>query len=192
MTVPASSPARVSRSGSASLGFFALAVGAIALRFAPHWPNFTAVGAMVLFCGAWMAIKQLWFPLAAIVASDFVLTGLLYHAAPTVDQYFTWAGWGIFLALGLSLRHRVRPTRTALTTIGGSAAFFLISNFGVWFSGLLYPHTLSGLAACYTAGLPFAANELLGDLFFAALFFGVYAWVRQRQAAPATMAPAGR
>lgn len=158
------------------------------MRFAPHWPNFTPVGAMLLFCGAWMAIKRLWFPLVAIVASDFVLTGLVYHAAPTVDQYFTWAGWGIFLALGWSLRGRVRTGRLAATTVAGSALFFLVSNFGVWFGGLLYPRTMTGLAACYAAGLPFALNEIAGDLFFAAAFFGVYAWLRQRQSAAATAA----
>ncbi|MGH9526668.1 MAG: DUF6580 family putative transport protein [Terriglobales bacterium] len=181
------SSSTASRPGAASLGFFALAIGAIAMRFVPHWPNFTPLGAMLLMCGAWMAIKHLWFPVAAIVASDFILTGLLYHAAPTVDQYFTWAGWGIFLLLGWSLRGRVRLGRVAATTVGGSVVFFLISNFGVWFSGLMYPRTLAGLETCYAAGLPFALNEALGDLFYAAVFFTAYAalrhWLRQRQAA---------
>lgn len=183
MDVPTSSPTASAPSGGASYGFFALALGAIAMRFAPHWPNFTPVGAMLLFCGAWMTARRLWFPLAAIIASDFVLNALVYHIAPGGDQYFTWAAWGVFLVLGLSLRNRVRPGRVAVTTVTGSVAFFLISNFGVWFSGLLYARTLAGLEACYLAGLPFAANEVMGDLFFVAVFFTAYAWARQRHAA---------
>jgi hypothetical protein len=63
--------------------------------------------------------------------------------------------------------------------IGAVAAapvvFFLISNFGVWLSGgslpgtVPYPHTLSGLADCYAAALPFFRGTLIGDWLFAGL-----------------------
>jgi hypothetical protein len=56
---------------------------------------------------------------------------------------------------------------------------------------ILSPHyapNLSGLMACYAAALPFAGtvapplgffgNQLIGDLFYSGLLFGVYAWLR--------------
>lgn len=163
--------------------FVLLVLAAVGMRFLPHVPNFTPIGAMLLFCGAWMGAKRLWFPMAAIIASDFLLNGLVLHAAPGADQYFQWAGWLVYLVLGLwLLRGSVKPLRVAGTTVLGSAAFFAISNFGVWAAGLLYPRTAAGLAECYIAGLPFAYRMAAGDLCFVALMFGVYAWARQRAA----------
>ena len=37
----------------------------------------------------------------------------------------------------------------------------------------MYPKTLSGLAACYAAALPFYGNDLLSTGLFAAAFFGL-------------------
>jgi len=56
-----------------------------------------------------------------------------------------------------------------------SLLYFLVTNFAVWYSGLVpYPHTAAGLAASYTAGLPFLWNGMLGDLFYNAILFGAY------------------
>jgi hypothetical protein len=51
-----------------------------------------------------------------------------------------------------------------------------------------YAPNLSGLIACYVAALPFTGtnapplgfrgNQLLGDLFYSGILFGVYAWLR--------------
>ncbi len=52
-----------------------------------------------------------------------------------------------------------------------------------------YAHNLTGLLTCYVVALPFAGsnapplgffgNQLLGDLFYSAVLFGVYAWLRR-------------
>lgn len=52
-----------------------------------------------------------------------------------------------------------------------------------------YAPNLSGLMACYVAALPFVGsnapplgflgNQLMGDLFYSALLFGAYAWLRR-------------
>jgi hypothetical protein len=41
----------------------------------------------------------------------------------------------------------------------------------------MYPKTMGGLGEAYVAGLPFFRNAAAGDLFFAALMFGVGALV---------------
>jgi formate-dependent nitrite reductase membrane component NrfD len=35
---------------------------------------------------------------------------------------------------------------------------------------------MAGLLMCYTAGLPFLSNTVVGDLFFSSALFGVYHW----------------
>ena len=65
--------------------------------------------------------------------------------------------------------------------------FFLSTNFSVWLFQGLYEKTPAGLAACYTAALPFYRPMLAGDVFYAAVLFGAAAlaglrWPATRQA----------
>ena len=50
--------------------------------------------------------------------------------------------------------------------------FFLISNFGVWIGGMMYPVSLGGLISCYIAGLPFFGWTLVGNAFYCTMLFG--------------------
>ncbi len=60
----------------------------------------------------------------------------------------------------------------------GSGQFFLITNFGVWLSGIsIYPLTASGLLACYLGGIPYLGRTLLSDLAYSGLLFGLHAWL---------------
>ncbi|MCW9095497.1 MAG: hypothetical protein OQJ74_06625, partial [Ignavibacteriaceae bacterium] len=55
-----------------------------------------------------------------------------------------------------------------------SVSFFIITNFGIWLSTPYYEKTGTGLAACFTAAIPFFHQTLLGDLFFVAIMFGLF------------------
>jgi hypothetical protein len=57
--------------------------------------------------------------------------------------------------------------------LGSAVSFFLVSNFGVWAAGYLYPRTWAGLIASYTNAIPFFRNGLASDLFFATVFFSI-------------------
>ena len=55
----------------------------------------------------------------------------------------------------------------------GSLIFFLVSNFGVWASGVLSPITnlpyeknLNGLINCYFLAIPFFTKTLISTIFF--------------------------
>ena len=65
-----------------------------------------------------------------------------------------------------------------LASVSASVLFFVITNFAVWAFGIYYPKGLSGLAASYTAAIPFFHYTLLGDLFFVTLMFGSYELVK--------------
>jgi hypothetical protein len=157
-------------------------VAAVGMRFLPHAWNFTPVVAMLLLAGAFMKRKQLWVPILALVASDFALNLWVYRTPGAADQYFTWSAYLIILGMALwALPGRVRWMRVGTTTIAGSCIFFLISNFGVWMTGTMYPRTMGGLITCYGMGVPFFRSAALGDLLYAGAFFGVYALLTQRQ-----------
>ena len=144
----------------------AIAVAAI-LRLVPHPPNFTPIGAMALFSGAYLGRRAIAFaaPLAALLVSDAVLgfySGMEF-------QYLSVA---LVVLLGWLALSRVSLLRLGAVTLASSILFFAISNFGVWLVSGMYPHTAAGLAACYVAAIPFFQNTVAGDLFYVTLLFG--------------------
>jgi hypothetical protein len=82
--------------------------------------------------------------------------------------------------IGWAVARRVTPFTVAGAAIASSVLFFLVTNFGTWATGELYPQTLAGLAACYVAAIPFFQNTLAGDLFFSAVLFGGFALLEWR------------
>jgi len=159
-------------------------------RLLPHWPNVTAVAAMGLFAGSRLPDKRLAFilPLLALWVSDVILNNVLYGA--WVDHFTLWypgmawvyAAFLVVVAMGVRFLRHPGVARIVGASLAASTVFFLLSNFGVWSSGTLYPATFSGLLATYAAALPFFANTLGGDLFYCTVLFGAHAWVQARQA----------
>lgn len=145
-------------------------------------PNFTAVGAMGLFGAAYFSNKVWAFvvPFAALFFSDLLMNNTIYAQyydgftlfAP--GAYWTYIGFAAIVLIGMGLLTKVKPLHVLGASISASVMFFLISNFGVWASGTMYPMNTSGLLASYGAGLPFLQYTMLGDLFFSGLLFGLY------------------
>ena len=162
-------------------------LAAIVLRLIPHPWNVTPLGAMFLFSGATFRNKRdaLLVPLAALLVSDYAVVHFLYQGRFGWFSPWTWTAFLLTGLIGWTLRSKITVARVAGASLAGSVTFFLVSNFGVWIGGQLYPLTLQGLAACYVAALPFFRNSLFGDLFFSALMFGSYYWLQRRQLVPA-------
>lgn len=147
-----------------------------ALRLVPHPYNFAPVTAMALFGGAHFDRRAWAFavPLAAMALSDLALEGLFgigFH-----DQMAAvYLSFAAVVGIGLLLRGRRRTMPIAAASVAASVLFFVVTNFGVWATGTLYPLTLSGLIACYVAAIPFFGSTLLGDLFYVGVLFGGFA-----------------
>src|SRR5690242_2073663 len=141
---------------------------AAVLRLVPHPPNFTPIGAMALFSGAYLGrrgVIAFLAPLGALFVSDLVLG--FYHGMATV--YFSVA---LIVVLGSFALSRVSALRVGAAALISSVLFFVITNFGMWLSSGFYPRTLAGLEACFMAAIPFFQNTVAGDLFYATLLFG--------------------
>jgi hypothetical protein len=88
---------------------------------------------------------------------------------------FTWTAFVLTGLIGWWVRRQPVPGRIVAGALGGSLLFFLLTNFGVWLVGGLYPLTTEGVWRCYVAALPFFRGTLLGDLAYTMVFFGSYA-----------------
>jgi len=147
-----------------------IVVGAL-IRVTQHW-NFAPVGALSLFAGARLRGWQAWIlPLALMAATDPLLGG--YSAAtPLVYASFLINVW-----IGTRLRNSENPLWIGSAAVAGGIQFFLLTNFA-WLAGsTMYPHTLSGVLACYTAGVPFFWRTLASDVFYSGVLFGLHAWL---------------
>jgi hypothetical protein len=151
-------------------------------RLIPHPHNFSPIGAMALFGAAYYS-KRFWafaIPIVSMWISDLALNNIVYGAY--FDHFvwfysgslFTYGAFALVTLLGMFALKKVRIHNLVLSALGASSIFFIVSNFGVWFSGLMYPKDLGGLATCYVAGLPFFQNTLFSDLFYSAVLFGAF------------------
>ena len=152
------------------LAILTAVVAAAALRLVPHPPNFTPIGAMALFSGAYLANRKLALaaPLAAMLISDAVLG---FHSG----MPFVYGSVALIVVIGWLGLKRVSSLRVVGAALVSSVLFFIVTNFGTWAVSGMYPPTLSGLAACYVAAIPFFQNTVVGDLVYSGLLFGGFA-----------------
>ena len=143
-------------------------------------PNFTPIGAMALFGGAYLKNKNHAFliPLASLWLSDLVLNNFIY----SYYSDFTWFYPGFLLQyisfiliilIGYLFLKKLNIKSVFTTTIISSLLFFIVTNFGVWISGTMYSLDLQGLIACYVMVLPFYKGTLLGFVCYSTFLFGV-------------------
>ncbi|MFA5051504.1 MAG: DUF6580 family putative transport protein [Patescibacteria group bacterium] len=140
----------------------------VAMRFLPHSYNFVPVGALALFSGTY--IRSKWgvlMPVAAMAVTD-VFIG--WHNI----VLFTWGSYAVIGMIGWWVRQKPNVLKIAAGTVSGSVIFYLLTNFAVWAWTPLYQKTWAGLIQSYVMAVPFYRNTFFGDLFYVAVFFGVY------------------
>jgi hypothetical protein len=147
-----------------------LVVLAAAARIIPHPWNFWPMIGLGLFAGAKAANVStgLIATFAAMLLSDAVLG---FHSG----MWSVYPALLLPVLLGRLIRGHQSIAAIAASALGSSVFFFLFTNFAVWARGHMYAHTVSGLAACYAAAIPFFQNQLAGDGLYTVVLFGGYA-----------------
>ena len=152
-------------------GIVGLIVLAAMARLLPHLPpNFTPVGAMAIYAGAFLPLSRA----VPVTLTGLLLSDLVLGFYDPVTMIFVYAGTMLNAAIGNRLGSRRDVAHLGLAAGMGAIAFFLLSNFGVWLSGGLYPPTLVGLGTCFVAAIPFFHYSLVSTILFTALLFGAH------------------
>ncbi len=158
-------------------------------RIIPGRPlGFAPQLAMALFAGAIIKDKKWAFalPVFSMFISDLIFQVLFiqgYSSTPGFydGQLTNYILFGAMTSIGFLMKKI-----NVINIIGFSllicVAYFLLSNFFVWQSGLGYarPKTFSGLMQCYTDGLPFFRGSIYATLVFSSLLFGSYKLIQSR------------
>ena len=147
-----------------ALIFIGIFTSLAASRFIPHPPNFTSLIALSFYVPVFLGLRFL----PALILS-FVITDLIigYHSG-------THWTWGSVLLIGLISPFFARNIKFRTSgALLGACIFFVVTNFGVWASGM-YGYTYLGIIECYTLALPFFSYSLISTLFFLLIIESVY------------------
>ncbi len=145
------------------------------VRLIPHPPNFAPIAAMALFGGSYFNKKSFAFavPLAAMFLTDSIIG---FHSG----MWIVYLSFALIVVIGMLILKKVSVKNVVLASVTASISFFIITNFGVWAFGTMYPKNIAGLIECYVAAIPFIHNTLIGDLFFSGIMFGVYEFAKTK------------
>jgi hypothetical protein len=145
------------------------------VRLLPHPPNFAPIAAMALFGGAYFNKKSFAFavPLAAMFLTDAIIG---FHSG----MWIVYLSFALIVVIGMLMLKKVKVKNVILASLSASFSFFIITNFGVWAFGTMYPKNITGLTECYIAAIPFIQNTIAGDLFFSGVMFGIFEFAKSR------------
>ena len=128
-------------------------------RFIPHPPNFTSLLALSCYVPVLLGVRYLPVLLISFAITDFIIG---YH----LGTHWTW---GSVLIIGLISKYFSKNINTRIIgSLFGAFIFYLITNFGVWTSGM-YNFTLNGLIECYTLAIPFFTYSLISTIIFSSV-----------------------
>jgi hypothetical protein len=138
----------------------------------PH--NFVPIFSVLLFFGACRPTREFGIAVLPLIGVDIFVTTHHYSYRLAPDQALTWMWYLIAVNVGaIALGKAVSMRRVIGSSLLLPVTFFVISNFGVWAEWHMYPKTLSGLAACYVAALPFFRNSVVAEVLCSAVLFGL-------------------
>lgn len=165
------------------LSLILMAVTIAIFRIIPRFDNvwgITPMFSIALFSGCIFRKNKLWaflLPLFALFFSD-ILWQIIKGTGFYDGQWFNYLLFVAITCIGFLLR-KVNILNVIAVSLAAPTAYFLLSNFYVWFSGggFARPKNFSGLLQTYIDGLPFYYPwQLISTLVFSAFLFG--AWQR--------------
>jgi hypothetical protein len=175
----------------AMLLIFIVVVGMLRIMNAAEltaWSNFTPIGAMALFGGAYFnrRWKSFAFPLLTLFLGDIFIHTVIYDGNYE-GRPLIYLAFSMIVFIGIVFIRKVKATNIAIASLLSTVSFWLIADFAVWLGGgtdirtqLPLSRDLNGLLQCYWQGFPYMLNFLLGTLFYSAIMFGAFEWMQKK------------
>lgn len=151
--------------------FSILTVVAVLSRLVSHTSNFTAVGAAAVVAGLLIERKTLALavPLLTMLVSDGIMN--FYTVGYHNQMDAVYLGFALMTAVSFLFKQNADFKKVVASSLVASAVFFVVSNFGVWIEGQLYPRTMEGLVTCFVNAIPFFRNEILSTVVLSPVLF---------------------
>jgi hypothetical protein len=156
--------------------------------------NFTPIGAMALFGGAYFHTKWkgYFFPLLALFLSDVIMMKTIYAASGLGNGllyggwYWTYGAFALMVLIGSFIK-KVSFRSVIAGAVAAALLHWIVTDFGVWLGGCTdittgkpYTRDMDGLMRCYVLALPYLKNMLIGNLVYGAVLFGGFEYLQKR------------
>ena len=135
--------------------FFILA----ASRLIPHPPNFTPLIALSFYIPIFLGLRSIPFLIISFIITDIIIG---YH------NFTHWTWGAVFLISLFSSFFSKNFIFRISGALSSSIIFFIITNFGVWISGM-YEYNIQGLIKCFVLAIPFFTNSFFATILFSLL-----------------------
>ena len=146
------------------------------------WMNFTPIGAMAMFGGAYYKDKFMAFfvTFLSLFVGDIFLNYTYFNK---LVLFYDGAGY-VYLAFFLMVLigtyiKKVNVQNVVLASLASVLVHWLITDIQPCLSGM-YPATFSGYIQSLTMAIPFEKNLLFGNLVFGAIMFGGFELAKSR------------
>lgn len=163
--------------------FATLVVSLIAsTRLIPETNNFVPVFAMILFATVHFKNKYqaVIISLSVLWLSDLYINNWgqyadYYNEFILFSSPFNYIAYLLIALVSVKIfKDTITIKKVFSSSLLIGVIFFIVSNFGVWLGGAMYPLTLEGLATCYIAAIPFFRATLASNVLFSFILFGGY------------------
>ncbi len=152
----------------------AAAMRLVSYKFPYILSNFTPVGAIALFGGAYFINK--WKAYLVVLVTLFT-SDILINYLYTLKFVLLYGGtFWVYLTFALmvfigSLVKKINIASVGLASLVSVVVHWLLIDMP-WLYGSLYAHNLTGYDQSLIAALPFERNMILGDVVFCTILFG--------------------
>jgi hypothetical protein len=146
--------------------------------------NFTPIGAMALFGGAYFSRgKAFLFPLLTLWISDLILCRVnFYHEWRLFYEGFAWvyAAFALMVLVGRYVETNKSVGRFISSIVLCTLIHWVLTDLGVWMSGTIFPVTFAGWVACMVAAIPYEFHFIMGTAIYGFAMFGGFEWLQSR------------
>lgn len=147
------------------------------------WSNFTPIGAMALFGGAYFSnkVKAYGIPLLTLLASDMLLNFMYYQKVVVFYEgaFWVYLSFALMVFAGTFLK-KINVSNVLLASVAAVFIHWLVADLGTVLAGTMYPKTFNGYMAALIAAIPFERNLLVSNILYGALMFGGFEMAKSK------------
>ncbi len=145
-------------------GFFLILL--ILSRLLVEVPNFTPTISLIIFTS--LFIRNNYAMILIVVCSQLISDYFLgfYHS-----MFFVYISYILIGVYSLYFLKKINYLQIMLASISAPIFFYIVTNFGVWFTMDLYLPTSQGLINSYIAGIPFLKSSILSTIIYSSTIY---------------------
>lgn len=173
----------------AILGILMIAAAAMRIPNAASltaWSNFTPIGAMALFGGAYFQNrwKAYAFPLLTLLASDIVINTVVHQGKFGImygGWYWTYLAFALMVLMGKLLLNKITVKNIIMASLATVFIHWVVTSPAcILLEGSMYPKTWAGYYTSLIAAIPYERNFLIGTLVYSGTLFGLFEWMKAK------------